>query len=165
MLWHSRASPRPSARGSVAPQDLPHEEARGLPFLGVTKQLGDRKLSFGTTILSEVELNAYFEMLGLPKVRLIDARVTSLDGTHQDVAPLDRILLRPEGAIGKLRYHNPLEINDPVPTKTYVQRPNGLFVSTTRTDEGRFVEFGCEWVPEITMPEHLVSVDISGLQA
>lgn len=32
-----------------------------------------------------------------------------------------------------------------------------------RTDEGRFVEFGCEWVPEITMPEHLVSVDISGL--
>ena len=46
------------------------------------------------------------------------------------------------------------------PTKTYNNQPGGMYVSTQRTDEGRFTEYMAEWVPEFTNPNKITILDL-----
>lgn len=38
-------------------------------------------------------------------------------------------------------------------------------ISNIRTDEGRFMEYGAEWIPEFTSPNKIVIFDLDTMNA
>lgn len=125
------------------------------------QRLGDSEV-VASGILSEDAVSALFRTLGLPPVRVIDAKVEGLNGEHYDVFTKDRLTFMPAGKIGKMRWHLPYEATDPVPNKTYSQQAGGHLVSSWRTDEGRFIEYSAEWVPEINA-SRMLNLELVGL--
>ncbi len=107
--------------------------------------------------------NSFFKAVGLPEVEIVKGVVEDLDGNVMPIFADNRITLLPKGEIGKMRYRKPRELRDRIPTKSYTEREGGLFISTQRTDEGRFIENGAEWVPEIRAVKSILNLDLTAL--
>lgn len=134
-----------------------------------SKDFGDfYKQSFNQ---KEVQLNAglmssemattIFQGLGLPSIVINEDMVQLPDGTFKQVFADKRISLFTSAKQGKMRWHTPYEITDPIPGKTYTRSEGGMYISNIRTEEGRFMEYGCEWIPEFTAPDKIVNLDLS----
>lgn len=109
--------------------------------------------------------NQVFSGIGLPPIRIIDDMVAMPDGTNRQVFKDNRITLLPQDKIGKMMWHEPYEISDPVPNKTYTRLEGGMWTSNWRTDEGRFMEYGAEWIPNFTAPNRIAILDLSTMNA
>ncbi len=107
--------------------------------------------------------NSFFKSVGLPEVEIVRGVVEDLEGNVLSIFADNRITLLPSGEIGKMRYRKPRELRDKVPTKSYTEREGGLFISTQYTDEGRFLENGAEWVPEIRAVKSILNLDLTAL--
>lgn len=129
-----------------------------------TRVLGSSEMLIGAGILTEKMANELFLEVGLPPIRIVEEYVDKEDGTSVNTFADDRIALLPADNLGKMKWHTPYEASDPVPGKTYTTGlPGGMFISSQRTDEGRFLEYGCEWIPEFTAPNKLLILDTSKL--
>ncbi|MDY3100998.1 MAG: hypothetical protein SOW44_06650 [Porphyromonas sp.] len=112
-------------------------------------------------ILTEPMLNGLFTQLGLPSVRVISNYVRTIADEDIPLLPEGKVALIPSARLGYMRWKRTYETIDRVPTKTYVEREGGLLISTERTNEGRFTEYECMWVPEITEARSIVSIDLT----
>jgi hypothetical protein len=110
------------------------------------------------------KVNAILTELHLPSIRIVSNIVEDLAGKSYRLCPDDKIVLRPDGEIGKMRFYEPYELGDPVPTKTYTTLAGSHMISTQRTDEGRFIEYACAWIPEVRLPKHILSVDLKAIK-
>lgn len=108
--------------------------------------------------------NSIFSALGLPRAVIIGDHVEDQDGNLQQVFADDKITFMPTLKVGKMRWHTPYEATDPVTGKAYTTLEAGMFISTHRTEEGRFLEYGCEWIPEITVPHRILNIDLSAVK-
>ena len=132
--------------------------------------LGKYKVSQGNVEVSITGMvplsavNPMFEALGLPPVRIISNKVVDLAGKESDMCPEDKIVFLPEGELGKLRYYDPLEAVDPVAGKVYSTLKGSHLISSLRTDEGRYLEYSCSWIPEIRLPKSVISVDLTAIK-
>lgn len=134
---------------------------RGEEFMNTHKLiLGSAEVSYGG-MLTEEHINNLFTSVGLPKIHINDEMVTDLNGKTYSVYADNRITLMPAGEIGKLRFRRPYEATDPVVGKVYTHLEGGMFISTQRTDEGRFIECGAEWVPEVRASKGMINIDLS----
>lgn len=109
--------------------------------------------------------NAVFSGIGLPSIRIIDDMVAKEDGTSEQVFKDNRITLLPQDKIGKMMWHEPYEITDPVPNKTYTRLEGGMWISNWRDKEGRYNEYGCEWIPNFTAPNKIAIFDLDTMNA
>lgn len=109
--------------------------------------------------------NTVFSGIGLPTIRIIDDMVALEDGTSKQVFKDNRITLLPQDKIGKMMWHEPYEITDPVPNKTYTRLEGGMWISNWRDKEGRYNEYGCEWIPNITAPNKIAIFDLDTMNA
>ena len=116
----------------------------------------------GTVPVSAV--NPMFESLGLPPIRIVSNKVVDLAGKESDMCPEDKIVFLPEGELGKLRHYSTLESSDPVPGKIYTSLKGSHLISSFRTEEGRFLEYGCAWIPEIRLPKSIISIDLTAIK-
>lgn len=116
-------------------------------------------------LITEAMANQVFSGIGLPNIRIIDDTVAMPDGTDMLTFKDDRITLLPQDKIGKMMWHEPYEISDPVPNKTYTRLEGGMWTSNWRTDEGRFMEYGAEWIPNFTAPNKIAIFDLSTMNA
>ena len=116
----------------------------------------------GTVPVSAV--NPMFESIGLPPIRIVSNKVVDLAGKETDMCPEDKIVFLPEGELGKLRHYSTLESVDPVPGKVYTSLKGSHLISSFRTEEGRFLEYGCAWIPEIRLPKSIISVDLTAIK-
>ena len=112
-------------------------------------------------LITDAMANQVFSGIGLPPIRIIDDMVALEDGTNKQVFKDDRIKILPQDKIGKMMWHEPYEISDPVPGKTYTRLDGGMWTSNWRTDEGRFMEYGAEWIPNFTAPNKIAIFDLS----
>lgn len=110
-------------------------------------------------------VNTILTELGLPSIRIVSNIVEDLEGKTYRLCPDDKIVFLPEGEIGKMRFYEPYELRDPVPTKTYTSLAGNHMISTQRTDEGRFIEYACAWIPEVRLPKHILSVDLKAIKS
>lgn len=115
-------------------------------------------------IASLNKVNAILTELHLPSIRIVKNVVEDLAGKTYRLCPDDKIILRPDGEIGKMRFYEPYELRDPVPTKTYISLAGNHMISTQRTDKGRFIEYACAWIPEVSLPKHILSVDLKAIK-
>lgn len=109
-------------------------------------------------------VNAIMTSLGLPPIRVVNNIVTDLSGATSPLCPDDKIVFLPDGELGKVRHFRPYELSDPVPNKVYSSLAGDHMISTERTNEGRFIEYGCSWIPEIRLPKHIISVDLKAIK-
>lgn len=127
------------------------------------------KQSFGSSeivtkggVMTVEMANNIFSAFGLPSVRIEDEFVDNPDGESVQVFADDKIAFIQSDNLGKMKWHTPYEITDKVPNKVYQETgEGGMFISTQRTDEGRFLEYGCEWIPEIANPNKILLLDVS----
>jgi len=106
--------------------------------------------------------NDLFSALQIPAtIRIKQEYITMQNGVSSNVVPTKKIALLPNEKIGNLRWKTPYEITDPIQGKTYTQKENGLFIATQRTEEGRFVEYGCEWIVDIDKPNRMAIMDLA----
>lgn len=125
--------------------------------------LGSSEIALAGGLITDQMANQLVTGIGLPPIRLVEEYVMKEDGTTVNAFADDRIALLPAGELGKMRWHLPYEITDPVPNKVYTQLAGGHFISTSRTDEGRFTEYMAEWMPDFRSPNKIVNIDLSGL--
>lgn len=114
--------------------------------------LGGSKVGLSGGLMSEAMANELFAHFGLPLIKIIDDYVTLPGNKRINVFEDDRIALLPSTNLGYLRYYKPLEAKDRVPNKTYNLLEGDHLISSQRTDEGRFVEYIAEWMPEFYNP-------------
>ncbi|MEG2495648.1 MAG: hypothetical protein RSB32_08130 [Mucinivorans sp.] len=122
--------------------------------------MGNAEFAMGGGLMTEAMASQVFTGIGLPAIRIVEDMVALTDGTNKQCFKDNRITLLPQDKIGKMRWHEPYEVSDPIPGKTYTRSEGGMYISNIRTDEGRFTEYGAEWIPEISAPQKLTIFDL-----
>ena len=122
--------------------------------------LSQGEMALAAGLITETMANTVLRGIGLPPIRIIEEYIQRENGTAFNTFADKVITLLPQDKIGKMRWHTPYEITDPVPNKQYTTLSGGMFISSERTNEGRFLEYGCEWMPEITLPNRIAIIDL-----
>lgn len=125
--------------------------------------LGSAEIAVGGGVITDAMANQLLTGIGLPAIRIVEEYVVDEQGTTKSCFSDDRISLLRQDKIGKMMWHTPYEITDPIPNKVYTGLQGGHFISTQRTDEGRFTEYMAEWMPNIAEPNKIVVFDLDNL--
>lgn len=112
-------------------------------------------------LLTPEMLSALFKSFGLPSVRVVANYVRTIDDQELPLLEEGKMAFIPEGQLGYLRWKETYESTDPVPGITYTRSEGGVLVATERNKRGRFMEYECKWVPEITQARSVISVDVT----
>lgn len=129
------------------------------------QSFAQREVQISSGLMSSQMATTIFQGLGLPPIVINEDMVELADGTMKPVFADNRISLFTTAKQGKMRWHTPYEITDPVPGKTYTRSEGGMYISNVRTDEGRFMEYGCEWIPEYTNPNKITILELDTMLA
>ncbi len=129
------------------------------------QSFAQKEVQLSSGLMSSEMATTIFQGLGLPPIVINEDLVELADGTMKQVFKDNRISLFTTAKQGKMRWHTPYEITDPVPGKNYTRSEGGMYISNVRTDEGRFMEYGCEWIPEYTAPNKIVIFDLDTMLA
>ena len=117
------------------------------------------------SLISPAIVNQVFTSLQIPfQIRLKDVYITMQDGTTKNAVPDGKISLLPTDKIGHLRYHRPYELSDKIASKSYTEQENGLYIATERTKEGRFVEYGCDWIVDVNRSNRMGLIDLAAFK-
>lgn len=127
------------------------------------QSFNQKEVQVAAGLMSSEMASTVFQGLGLPSIVINEDMVELADGTFKNVFQDNRISLFTAPKQGKMRWHTPYEITDPIPNKTYTRSEGGMYISNVRTDEGRFMEYGCEWIPEFTAPNKMAIIDLDAV--
>jgi hypothetical protein len=122
---------------------------------------GGSELAKAGGLMTDAMANQLLTGIGLPAIRVVEEYVVREDGKTVNTFADNRITLLPSDKIGRMMWHEPYEASDPIPNKTYTRSEGGMYISNVRTDEGRFMEYGCEWIPNFSAPQRIVNFDLS----
>lgn len=125
--------------------------------------MGNGEFAMAGGLITDAMATQVFSGIGLPPVRIIEDYVSKADGTNVNTFKENRISLLPKDKLGKMMFHEPYEISDPITGKTYTRSNGGMYISNVRTDEGRFMEYGAEWIPNIAAPNKIAIVDLDAM--
>ena len=127
--------------------------------------LSGSQVALAGGLITDAMANQVFSGIGLPPIRIVDDMVALPDGGSKQVFADERIALLPQDKIGKMMWHELYEISDPVPNKAYTRLEGGMWTSNWRDKEGRYMEYGAEWIPNFTAPNKIAIFDLSTMNA
>lgn len=114
------------------------------------------------SLISPAIVNQVFTSLEIPyRIRLKDVYITMQDKSSINVVPNGKISILPDSKIGGLRHRRPYELSDKIPSKSYTEQEYDMFIATERTKEGRFVEYGCDWIVDVNQSNRMGLIDLS----
>ena len=125
----------------------------------------DAEVALSSGLLTSDMATKVFNGIGLPSIVINEDLVQKEDGTYHNCFADNRIGLYQSNDLGKMMWHNPYETVDPIPGKTYTRSEGGMYISNIRNDEGRFMEYGAEWIPNLTNPNKIVIFDLDTMNA
>ncbi|WP_319505104.1 hypothetical protein [Bacteroides graminisolvens] len=127
--------------------------------------LGSNQMYLSTGLLNSALASEVFTGIGLPAIEIKEDYVKDQTGKNQAVYADGRITLLPQDKIGYMRFHTPYEATDPVPGRTYTQADGNMLISQVRDNNGRYLEYTAEWIPQISNPTEIVNFDLSAINA
>lgn len=130
--------------------------------------LTNTQYHLATNLMTSEMASNVFTGIGLPSVEIKEDYVEEQDGTNKQIYADDRITFLRQDNVGYMRHHTPYEATDPIPGRTYnpVGEDNGQMLITNYRDEnGRYMEYTAEWIPQISAPNKIVNINLEGLNA
>lgn len=129
-------------------------------------QLSSNKMYLSSGLITSDLASQMFTGIGLPAIEIKDDYVKTQDGKNVQIFADDHITLLPQDQIGYMRFHTPYEAVDGVPGRNYIPSGEGdMLISNYRNEEGRYMEYSAEWIPQISNPQLITSIDLTALNA
>lgn len=122
---------------------------------------GSREYNMGTTTMTSQMASEVFVGLGLPAIEIKADYVKDQTGKNKPVYADNRITLLPSDKIGYMRFHTPYEAVDGTPGRNYSSGDGDMLISGYKDNEGRYLEYSAEWIPQISNPHEIVNFDLS----
>nr|DAR71994.1 MAG TPA: major capsid protein [Caudoviricetes sp.] len=133
-----------------------------------TMKFGDMEFNTGGIVTPDM-VNRLIESVGMPwRIHVKDEYVQVSENEMVNAVPDDKISFLPimgDAKLGFMRWKKPYEMADKVNDgRAYQEIEDGKgFISSKRTDEGRFMEYGFEAIPDINIPNKMAIADLSKL--
>lgn len=129
--------------------------------------LGSERFNIASGLITSEMASNIFTGVGLPAIEIKEDYVEEQNGTNVQIYADDRItLLRSDDQL-RMRHHTPYRVKNPLRDRTYnrVQNQGDLLISNMEDEEGRYIEYECEWIPEFIAPNKIVNLDLSVMNA
>ncbi len=128
-------------------------------------QLSGNEMYLSTGLITSQLTSQVFTGIGLPAIEIKEDYVKDQTGKNVQIYADDRITLLPQDKIGYMRWHTPYEATDPTPGRNYSGADGGMLISGYKDDNGRYLEYTAEWIPQISNPNLIVNFDLSTMNA
>ena len=128
-------------------------------------QLSGNEMYLSTGLITSQLTSQVFTGIGLPAIEIKEDYVKDQTGKNVQIYADDRITLLPQEKIGYMRWHTPYEATDPTPGRNYSGADGGMLISGYKDDNGRYLEYTAEWIPQISNPNLIVNFDLSTMNA
>ena len=128
-------------------------------------QLSSNQMYLSTGLITSELASQIFTGIGLPAIEIKEDYVEMQDGTLKQIYADGHIALLPSDNVLRMRHHKPYVMTDPVPGRTYNQSEGQMSVCNYRDEEGRYMEYTAEWVPEFIAPNKIVNIDLTEMNA
>jgi hypothetical protein len=127
--------------------------------------LGDNQFYINGGLITSQMASSVFTGIGLPSIEVKEDYVASQAGSNVQVYADDRITLLQGDDVLRMRHHRPYVTTDPVPGRNYTQGDGQMAICNYRDEEGRYMEYTAEWIPEFIAPNKIVNIDLSTMNA
>lgn len=129
--------------------------------------LGKERFNLASGLITSQMASDVFTGIGLPAIEIKEDYVENQNGTNVQIYADDRIALLRSDDILRMRHHTPYRVKNPLQGRTYnrVQNDGDLLITSYEDEEGRYLEYECEWVPEFIAPQKIVNLDLSVMNA
>lgn len=126
--------------------------------------LGNNQFYVGGSLITSQMASQVFTGIGLPAIEIKEDYVEQQDGTNKQLYADDRITLLYSDKVLDMRHHKPYVMTDPVPGRNYASSDGQMSICNYRDEEGRYMEYTAEWIPEFKAPNKIVNIDLSRLR-
>lgn len=123
--------------------------------------LGNNQFYVSGGLITSQMASSVFTGIGLPTIEIKEDYVENQAGENVKIYADDRITLLRDDKVMKMRHHKPYVMTDPVPGRNYTTAEGQMSVCNYRDEEGRYMEYTAEWIPEFTAPNKIVNFDLS----
>lgn len=127
--------------------------------------LGNNQFYVSGGLITSQMASSVFTGIGLPPIEIKEDYVENQAGENVKIYADDRITLLQSDNVMKMRHHKPYVMTDPVPGRSYNTAEGQMSVCNYRDEEGRYMEYTAEWIPEFTAPNKIVNFDLSTMNA
>ena len=128
-------------------------------------QLTGNEMYLSTGLITSQLASQVFTGIGLPAIEIKEDYVKDQTGKNVQIYADDHITLLPQDKVGYMRWHTPYEATDPTPGRNYSEADGGMLICGYKDNEGRYLEYTAEWIPQITIPNMIVNFDLSTMNA
>lgn len=124
-------------------------------------QLSANEMYLSTGLITSQLASSVFTGIGLPAIEIKEDYVENQNGENVQIYADNRITLLQSDNVLRMRHHKPYVMSDPVPSRQYTQSEGQMSICNYRDEEGRYMEYTAEWVPEFIAPNKIVNIDLS----
>lgn len=128
-------------------------------------QLSSNEMYLSTGLISSALASNIFSGIGLPPIEIKEDYVGNQNGENVQIYADDKISLLQSDNLLRMRHHKPYVMTDPVPGRTYMQSEGQMSICNYRDEEGRYMEYTAEWIPEFIAPNRIVNIDLTTMNA
>ena len=129
--------------------------------------LGKERFNLASGLITSQMASDVFTGIGLPAIEIKEDFVEDQNGDNVQIYADDRITLLRSDDVLRMRHHTPYRVKNPLRDRTYnrVQGQGDLLISNIEDEEGRYIEYECEWIPEFIAPNKIVNLDLTTMNA
>lgn len=127
--------------------------------------LGNNQFYVSGGLITSQMASSVFTGIGLPSIEIKEDYVENQNGENVQIYADNRITLLQGDSVLRMRHHRPYVMTDPVPGRNYTQAEGQMSICNYRDEEGRYMEYTAEWIPEFTAPNKIVNFDLSTMNA
>lgn len=125
--------------------------------------LGANQFYVNGGLITSQMASSVFSGIGLPPIEIKEDYVENQAGENVQIYADERITLLQGDNVMRMRHHRPYVMTDPVPGRTYNTAEGQMSICNYRDEEGRYMEYTAEWIPEFTAPNKIVNFDLSDM--
>lgn len=127
--------------------------------------LGNNQFYVNGGLITSQMASSVFTGIGLPAIEIKEDYVENQNGENVQIYADNRITLLGSDNVMRMRHHRPYVMTDPVPGRSYSVGEGQMSICNYRDEEGRYMEYTAEWIPEFIAPNKIVNFDLSTMNA
>ena len=145
----------------------PDASAKNAFISYLQQEIQKLKAKYGVNagLVTDQMASSVFTGIGLPAIEIKEDYVENQAGENVQIYADNRITLLQTDKVMKMRHHKPYVMTDPVPGRSYNTAEGQMSVCNYRDEEGRYMEYTAEWIPEFISPNKIVNFDLSTMNA